>query len=326
MPARFDHVLLTGATGFVGRHLHPVLLREGYSVRGASRDPDAAELRFPGRQFVRLDLADRASIADALAGCDAAIYLVHTMAGGADDYEAAELRMAADFLAEAERAGIRRIVYLGGIRPTGGHVSKHLRSRLATGEMLRSGSISTIELQASMIIGRGSESWRIVRDLAMRLPIMVLPRWLESRTEPIAIADVTFALTRALELEEPGSVVESLPGPEVLSGREMLERVAALRDMKPRIIEIPLLTPRLSSYWIRLVTRADRRIATELVEGLTGDLLAPDRGFWRRFPEHERIGFDEAAELALVEEQRELSVLARLSERAIRTLARPAHR
>lgn len=268
---------------------------------------------------------DRASIAEALAGCDAAVYLVHGMAEGPGDYELAEQRMASDFLAEAERAGIRRIVYLGGVQPRG-HVSKHLRSRLATGEILRSGSISTIELQASMIIGRGSESWRIVRDLAMRLPVMVLPRWMESRTEPIAIDDVTFALARALELDTDESLVEALPGPEILSGREMLERVAALRNMLPRMIEIPLLSPRLSSYWIRLVTRADRRVATEIVEGLTEDLLTSGPGFWARFPEHERIGFDEAAELALRAEARDLSLAARISERAIRALARPAHR
>ncbi|MFO7566748.1 MAG: NAD-dependent epimerase/dehydratase family protein [Enhygromyxa sp.] len=324
MPARFEHVLVTGATGFVGRHLHPALLREGYEVHGASREPEAAEQRFPGRRFRRLEMGDRVSIAEALAGCDAAFYLVHGMADGGD-YEAAELRMAHDFLREAERAGVRRIVYLGGVRPSG-RVSKHLRSRLATGEILRSGSIPTIELQASMIIGRGSESWRIVRDLAMRLPVMVLPRWMESRTEPIAIDDVTYALARALEVETEQSLVETLPGPEILSGREMLERVAALRNMKPCMIEIPLLTPRLSSYWIRLVTRADRRIATAIVDGLTADLLAPDRGFWRRFPEHQLIGFDQAAELALLEERRDLSVLARISERAIRALARPAHR
>jgi uncharacterized protein YbjT (DUF2867 family) len=216
---------------------------------------------------------------------------------------------------------VRRIVYLGGIRPTG-RLSKHLRSRLATGEILRSGSISTIELQASMIIGPGSESWRIVRDLAMRLPFMVLPRWLKTRTQPIAIDDVTFALMRALELDEQHSLVEALPGPETLSGREMLERIARLRDMQPHILEVPLLTPRLSSYWIWLVTRADRRISTEIVEGLESDLLAPDQGFWRRYPEHSLIGFDEAAERALREEAGELSALAHASERLIRVLSR----
>jgi uncharacterized protein YbjT (DUF2867 family) len=323
MPERFEHVLLTGATGFVGHHLHPVLLDAGYRVRGGSREPDRPKQRYPDRQFCRLDLDDRASIGEALAGCDAAVYLVHGMANRDEDYESAEQRMAATFLAEAERAGVRRIVYLGGLRPAG-RISKHLRSRLATGEILRSGTISTIELQASMIIGAGSQSWRIVRDLAMRLPFMVLPRWLETRTQPIAIDDVTFALTHALELPEQHCLVEPLPGPEILSGREILERIARLRNMQPRILEIPLLSPRLSSYWIWLVTRADHHIATELVEGLQSDLLAPDRGFWQRFPEHPLIGFDEAAGRALAEEAAELSPLARASERALQVLARPA--
>ncbi len=323
-PAK-QRVLLTGATGFVGRNLHSVLAGAGFEVVGATRNPERARERFPGRRFVRLDLAEPSSIADAIAGCDAAVYLVHGMAAdaGAGDYEANERRMAADFLAAAERLGVRRIVYLGGVQPSGAP-SKHLRSRAATGEILRSGGVSTIELQASMVIGAGSESWRIVRDLALRLPIMLLPRWLKCRTQPIAIDDVTFALTRALELElgEGESLVEDLPGPEILTGREILERIAALRGMKPRIIDVPVLTPRLSSYWLRLVTRADTHVARELVEGLTHDLLAPDDGFWRRFPDHARLGFDEAAGRALALGQDELSIPARASELLIRACAR----
>lgn len=325
MPRSFARVLLTGATGFVGGHLHPALLRAGYRVRGTSRKPALAQRRHPGREFVRLEFGEPGSIVAALEGCDAAFYLVHGMSGGDHDYEATERRMAANFLAAAERVGVRRIVYLGGIRPAGAP-SRHLRSRLATGEVLRSGSISTIELQASMIIGQGSESWRIVRDLAMRLPVMILPRWLDCRTQPIAIDDVTFALTRALELDEPGSAVYPVPGPEILTAREILERIARLRNMSPRIIEVPLITPRLSAYWIELVTRADKHVAVELVEGLTSDLLAPDRGLWARIPEHRLLSFDEAAARALSRERGELSWLARTSERIIRALARPVSR
>lgn len=314
-------VLLTGATGFVGSHLHPVLVRAGFDVIGASRDPKRAKRRFPGRDFCQLELSDRPSIRAALEHMDGAVYLVHGMAAGAGDYEGVERRMAQDFLTEAEHASLRRIVYLGGMRPAG-PPSKHLRSRLATGELLRSGSVSTLELQAGMIIGRGSESWRIVRDLAMRLPVMVLPKWMQHRSQPVAIEDITAALAHALRVDFEGSAAYALPGPEVLSGREILERVARLRGMRPAIVEIPLLTPHLSSYWIQLVTRANKQVAAELVEGLVSDLVAPDRGFWALMPEHELTPFDRAAERALADDQRDLSLLARASERVIQTLAR----
>lgn len=331
MQDRIERVLVTGATGFVGSHLHPVLVQAGFDVCGASRDPERARRRFPERVFCRLDMADRASVAAALSGRDAAVYLIHGMAGGDargdargdNDYETVERRMAADFLAEAERAGVRRIVYLGGMRPAG-KLSRHLRSRLATGEVLRGGAVTTIELQAGMIIGRGSESWRIVRDLAMRLPVMVLPRWLANRSQPVAIDDVIAAMVLALDMEQQGSAAYALPGPETLTGREILERVARLRDIKPIIVEVPVVTPHLSSYWINIVTRADKNVAAELVEGLTSDLVAADRGFWALFPEHELIPFDQAAERALAEDERDLSLLARASERVIRACARRA--
>lgn len=316
-------VLLTGATGFVGSHLHPVLVRAGFDVVGGSRSLIRAKARFPGREFRRLELADPPSIASALAGCDAAVFLVHGMAATEGDYEPAERRMASDFLHAAERAGVRRIVYLGGMRPTG-VVTKQLCSRLATGELLRGGSVSTLELQASMIIGPGSESWRIVRDLAMRLPVMVLPRWLQSRSQPVAIGDVTSALAHALALPVDGSAAYTLPGPETLSGREILERVARLRGIQLAIAELGLVTPQLSSHWIQLVTRANRHVAAELVEGLTSDLVAQDRGFWTLMPEHMLSSFDHAAERALIDDERDLSKLARASERVIQTLARVA--
>jgi uncharacterized protein YbjT (DUF2867 family) len=321
-------VLITGATGFVGRHLVVELERAGFEVWGGSRSPERARRQFPGRRFRRLELDEPRSIVNALRGCDAAVYLVHGMAskdGG--DYEAHERKMAAQFVRAAERAGVRRIVYLGGARPSG-KPSKHLRSRLATGEILRKGAITTVELQASMIIGDGGESWTIVRDLALRLPVMILPKWLRHRSQPIAIDDVTYALRRALELDLPDEarVVEALPGPEVLSGRAILERIAALRGIRPWILEVPLLSPRLSSHWIALVTRADARVARELVEGLSSDLLAPGsmggRGFWLRCPERRRMGFDEAARRALVQGEDRLSRTARVVEGVLRVVAR----
>lgn len=305
-------VLLTGATGFIGRHLYPVVVKAGFAVVSGARDPEAAQQRFRGRAFVKLDLNDYHSIATAMQGCDAAVYLVHSMAEGRG-YEKTEERAAIAFLRAAEQAGIKRIVYLGGVQPER-KPSKHLRSRGRTGELLRSGRVSTIELQAAMVVGAGSESWRIVRDLAARLPLMLLPRWLESRSEPIYIDDVTAALAHALTVDISGSAVYPLPGPEVMSAREILTRTASLLGLGPPMLQVPVITPRLSSYWIALVTRANEQIARQLVEGLRSDLIAPDDGFWKLMPNHPRVPFDEAARRALFAEAQTLPVGVRLLE------------
>jgi uncharacterized protein YbjT (DUF2867 family) len=205
-------------------------------------------------------------------------------------------------------------VYLGGPRPKDKKPSRHLRSRLRTGEALRAGKVSTLELQATMVIGSGSESWRIVRDLAARLPMMLLPSWLKSRSQPIHIDDVTFALTHALTLDVKGSHVYALPGPETLSARDIILRTAGLLGLQPRALNLPVITPRLSSYWIALVTRADPQIARQLVEGLRTDLVAADEGIWELLPQHTRLSFDEAARRALLAEAEALPLKSKLAE------------
>ena len=321
-------VLLTGATGFVGRHLYPVLLDGGFAVVSGSRDPDAAQRRFRGRAFVKLDVNDYHTVRNAMEGCQAAVYLVHSMAEGAG-YEHAEARGAIAFARAAEQAGLSRIVYLGGIQPFG-MASRHLRSRLRTGELLRNSGVPTLELQAAMIIGAGSESWRIVRDLAARLPFMVLPRWLESRSQPVYIDDVTAVLRRALTLEIPGSIAYALPGPEILSAREILTRTAHLLGLAPPMVQVPVFTPALSSFWISIVTRANQQISRQLVEGLRSDLIAPDDGIWQLIPDHPRVPFDEAARRALIAEARTLPLRTRFAEWLLHRItpglaALPAH-
>ena len=305
-------VLLTGATGFVGLHLYPVLAAAGMHVVCGSRHPEAARARFPSRDFRKLNVSDFDSVVNAMAGCDAAVYLVHSMAD-VKRYDREEERAAKNFLRAAEQAGIKRIVYLGGPMPKG-KGSRHLRSRLRTGEILRSGKVSTVELQATMVVGPGSESWRMVRDLAARLPVMLLPQWLENRSQPIFIDDVTAAIRLALSMEQEGSVAYPLPGPETLSAREILRRTAQLMGLFPHMFGVPVITPHLSSYWIALVTRANQRIARQLVEGLRSDLVAPDDGFWRHFPQHVRVPFDVAARRALRGEADTLSLRDRLAE------------
>lgn len=301
-PTPKKKILLTGATGFVGNALHPALVTAGYDVRCATRDERSASTRWPDRAWVCADVADRDSTARALEGCDAAFYLVHGMAGDSGDFRRAEIAQAETFVRAAESAGTKRIVYLGGVIAPG-DASAHLQSRQEVGETLRSGRVSTVELRASMIIGHGSLSWLIVRDLAARLPIMVLPRWLESRTEPVGIDDIVAGLLGAVDLEVSGSAWFGAPGPDVLSGREILECTAdVLGVRRPVMVQVPLLSPRLSSHWVRFVTRAEWSVAREVVVGLKDDLLAEDGRYWERIGHLDLLSFEESARRALCNE------------------------
>jgi uncharacterized protein YbjT (DUF2867 family) len=296
-------VLLTGATGFVGRRLWPALRRAGKEVRGLTRDGTIARRRWPRRAWAEGSVSDAGAMARALEGCGAAFYLVHGMAEGGRDFRAREVAAAAAFARAAAAAGVGRLVYLGGVAPEG-PPSEHLASRLEVGQVLRDGTVPTVELRASMIIGAGSLSWLIVRDLAARLPAMVLPRWLRSRTQPVAARDVVVALVRALSDDVPAGD-HDLPGPDTLSGREILEGTArALGLERPLCLNVPLLSPWLSSQWIRFVTRADWTIAREVVVGLRHDVLARDGRYWDLIGHAARMPFAEAARRTVAEEDR----------------------
>jgi uncharacterized protein YbjT (DUF2867 family) len=223
------------------------------------------------------------------------------MGGGAAHFRQLEQRAARAFAEAAAKAGVERIVYLGGPAPLG-PPSEHLRSRLEVGETLRAGSVVAVELRASMVIGAGSASWQIVRDLAMRLPIMVLPKWLGSRTCPVALDDVIVALLRAATLPLEQSAWFDVPGPEIMSGQQILKRIAALRGRQFLALKVPLLTPRLSALWLRLITRTDFALARELVLGLEQDLLPKDERYWDLIEHPRLLSFDEAARRALASE------------------------
>jgi uncharacterized protein YbjT (DUF2867 family) len=293
-------ILLTGATGFVGRRVYPRLVERGHRVRCGTRRPDEARRRHPDRTWIELDVHRPELVDAALRDVEVVYYLVHEMAAG-PGYRERELQAARTLIRAAERAGVERIVYLGGVRPAG-TPSEHLDSRLRTGAVLRSGAVPCLELRAAMIVGVGSASWKICRDLATRLPLMLLPTWLSTRSQPVAIDDVVAALVEAATVECTRSMVYDLPGPETLSAKEILLRIARLRGTEPRTLGVPVLTPRLSSYWLKWVTGADYGIARELVEGLRTDLISTQPAFWDRLPEHRLIPFDEAARVALGDE------------------------
>jgi len=312
-------VLVLGATGFVGGALVTALADANETVLAASRSPRrSADSGRPGVRWIHCDLTRPGTIAPALDGVDVAYYLVHSMGGRGDDFRDTDRRCARAFAHAAAVSSCRRIIYLGGVAPRR-RPSEHLASRLEVGEILRAGEIPALELRASMIVGNGSASWQIVRDLAERLPVMILPRWLDTRTCPIALPDAITALLDAREVPLPTSRWFDIPGPEVLSAREMLSLVAALDGRRVPSVRVPVLTPGLSAMWLKLVSGADYPLARELVLGLRHDLL-PQRSFWSVTGGAPRRTFREAAAEALAVEAPPPSRIARAIEGIVRRL------
>lgn len=290
--------LVTGASGFIGKALVDKLAGLGHHVIATSRRTRSEPDPRPSVEWRYCDLLAPESLPPAVKGATTAYYLVHSMGGGNTNYIDSEQQSARNFATAAAEAGVERIVYLGGPAPPG-VPSKHLKSRLQVGEILRAGSVPTVELRASMVVGRGSASWQIVCDLAKRLPFMILPKWLRSRTRPVALEDVIAALIGAAHLPIDKSTWFDIPGPDIVSGREVLERIAKICKRKILIVEVPLLTPSLSALWLRLVTQTDFQLARELVMGLREDLLPDNEDFWGLIGHTSLLSFDQAARRAL---------------------------
>jgi uncharacterized protein YbjT (DUF2867 family) len=314
--------LVMGATGFVGRALVPALVQTGLEVRATSRNVEHAT-QMAHVEWVRCDVEQHADVERALTDVDAVYFLVHAMGGGSHDYAQTELRVAHLLRDAAARANVKRIIYLGGVEPAVAP-SEHLKSRLAVGDVLREGSVPAIELRASMIIGAGSASWQIVRDLAMRLPAMLLPSWTASRTRPVALEDVIVALVRALDVPLPESAWYDIPGPDTVSGREILATIAAIRGRRVPSMPVPFLSVSLSSWWLKLVTRADFSLARELVLGFSGDLLPKDERYWSEIHYTPEWSFEAAARKALANEATSSDfrgLAGRLEERVVQLVA-----
>ena len=285
-------VLLTGATGYVGGELLPLLLERGHEVRAMTRDPSRARLP-EGVEVVAGDVVRETGLAEALDGIDVALYLVHSMGAGSEPFADADRRAARAFAEAAARAGVRRVVYLGGLQGT----SEHLRSREEVGELLREHGPPLVHARAAMVIGPGSASFVMMRTLVERLPVMVCPRWIDTRSQPIAVADVVRALADLVEHDDPPPEVE-LGGADVLTYREMLRRYAAVAGRRqPLIVPVPVLTPGLSAHWVSLVTPVDAGLARPLIDGLSSEMIV-------RTPPSDGInaapaGFEEAVRAAI---------------------------
>jgi len=271
-------IAVTGATGYIGGRLIPQLLQQGHDVVCLARNPAKLD-DDPWRPHVDVkeaDVLEPGSLRAALAGCDAAYYLVHSMDGG-DGFAEEDRRAAGNFAAAAEHAGLGRIIYLGGLGAADEALSPHLRSRHEVGEELASGAIPVTELRAAIVIGSGSISFEMLRYLTEVLPVMVTPRWVETRSQPIAIRDVLSYLVASLD-DEAGSHVYEIGGPDVVSYRGMMQLYARVAGLPKRlIVGVPVLSPRLSSRWIGLVTPLDTNVARPLVDSLRNEVIVTGR-------------------------------------------------
>jgi uncharacterized protein YbjT (DUF2867 family) len=302
-PASSGRVLVTGATGYVGGRLVPSLLAAGYRVRCLARSAPKLAARpwasHPGVEIVEADLADEGATAEAMRGCQAAYYLVHSMVATGAGYAEADRRLAERFASAAARAGVGRIIYLGGLGERGPGLSEHLASRREVEAVLSAGPVPVTVLRAAMIIGSGSASFEILRYLVERLPVMVTPRWVTTWCQPIAISNVLAYLVGCVA--EPATVGRTLDigGPDVLSYRDLMRIMAEERGLRRRIIiPVPVLTPRLSSLWIHLVTPLSHQIARPLAEGLRNPVVCRDDAATRLLPQR-LLGVREAIRLAL---------------------------
>ncbi len=309
------NVLVLGASGYIGTHLVPRLAALGHSVRAAARRLDVLEARaWPGVELVRADALDADSLDRALDGVDVAFYLVHSMAAGARfaelDAQAAEC-----FGAAAARAGVGRVIYLGGLQPKG-DASPHLSSRRETGERLRAAGAPVTELRASVVVGPGSAAFEVIRDLVYHLPLMLTPRWVRARSQPIALAQLIEYLARLPDLHDLGPFYDAV-GPETLTYEELLRQFARVVGRPLAIVPLPVLTPRLSSYWLDLVTAVPARIARPLIDGLRHDLIADDPEPLRRLIPLALQTYEQATRDALAAEEAD-SVPIRWTEGAFR--------
>ena len=288
-------IVVAGASGFVGRRLCPALEQAGHEVIAMTRHPET--YRGAGTA-VRADVHDAASLAVALDGAEVAYYLVHSLDD--PDFRTADARGATTFATAAADAGLRRIIYLGGLGDDADDLSSHLLSRREVERLLAGGGVPVTTLRAGIIVGHGGISWEMTRQLVEHLPAMITPRWVRTRTQPIGISDVVRYLVGVLEVPVEGSRAFDIGGPDVLEYVDMMRRVAAIQGRTMIVVPVPLLTPRLSSRWLSLVTDVDVQTGRNLIDSMGNEVVVRDDSIRELVP-FEPMDYDDSVLQALGE-------------------------
>lgn len=295
-------VLVTGVTGYIGGRLVPELLAAGYRVRVLVRDQN----RLQGRawlsqvEVVEGDVLNPASLIKVMPDVSVAYYLIHSMSGSAD-FVQRDLQAARNFGDAARANGVERIIYLGGLGDPATDLSKHLRSRQQTGQALQEAGVPVTEFRAAIVVGSGSISFEMIRYLTERVPAMICPRWVFTRVQPIAIGDVLNYLVAALETPQSQGRIVEIGGSDVIAYGDMMLGYAQARGLRRWLISVPVLTPRLSSYWVHLVTPIPANIARPLIEGLRNEVVVRDELARELFPQIEPMNYSSAVSLALAD-------------------------
>jgi len=291
---------VTGSTGYIGGRLVPRLIELGYRVRCMVRDPARLQGRswHGGVEIVAGDVLKPDMLAAAMQGIQTAYYLVHSLGSG-PDFHQRDLSAARNFGVAARAAGIERIIYLGGLAETSSGLSEHLRSRQETGASLRSAGVPVTEFRAGVIVGSGSLSFEMIRYLTERVPVMICPRWVYTRTQPIGIREVLEYLASALSVPESSGCIIEIGGAEVVTYGQMMTIYAEVRGLKRWMVPVPVLTPHLSSYWVNLVTPIPAVIARPLIEGLRNENVVHDLSAQRLFPYIQPVRYRASVERAL---------------------------
>jgi len=299
-------VLLTGATGYIGGRLLPALESAGYQLRCLARHPEFLRAKVaPETELVAGDVLDRGTLALAMQSIHTAYYLVHSM-GSAGDFEEEDRRAAQNFGAAAKEAGVQRIIYLGGLGDSERSLSSHLRSRQEVGQILRESGVGVIEFRASIVIGSGSLSFEMIRALTERLPVMIAPRWVATLAQPIAVEDLVEYLVAGVELPGEPSEVYEIGGADQVSYGDIMREYARQRGLRRIFVPVPVLTPRLSSLWLGLVTPLYARVGRKLIDSLRNQTTVQDSTALSVFPIRPR-GISEAIARALRNEDRDFA-------------------
>jgi uncharacterized protein YbjT (DUF2867 family) len=298
LPVGKPLILLTGATGYVGGRLLKPLEQAGHHVRCLARRPEFLSARAePTTEVATGDVLDRGALAAALKGVQVAYYLIHSM-GSRGAFEEEDRRAAQNFGEAARAAGVQRLIYLGGLGDRGHGLSPHLQSRQEVGEILRASGVQTIEFRASIVIGSGSLSFEMIRALVERLPVMITPRWVSIQAQPIAITDLVQYLLAGLGLAVEGNPIFEIGGADRMSYRDIMREYARQRGLRRLMVPVPVLTPRLSSLWLGLVTPLYARVGRKLIESMRHPTVVHDASALQRF-DIQPTGVREAIGLAL---------------------------